>query len=244
MSAYIEFCNVTLRYPLYNSRNLSLRHNLINIGTGGKLRAGVGQITQVTALENISFKLEKGDKVGLVGHNGAGKSTLLRTMAGIYTPLEGRILRQGRIATLLEVGAGMDPELSGYDNIYRMALMLGMTQLEIESQIPDIESFSGLGDFLQLPVRTYSAGMNMRLVFGVATAKSPDILLIDEVFGVGDEEFKDKAAQRMEDFIRGSQIFVLATHSHDLIRAHCNRVFELSHGSLIERPIDFLNRES
>lgn len=240
MTARLNFTDVTLRYPLYNSHNLSLRRNLVEIATGGKLSSGIDEITQITALDKASFSINSGDSVGLVGHNGAGKSTLLRIMAGIYTPLEGRIEREGSVATMFEIGAGMDPELSGYENAQRMGMMLGMTRAEIVSKLPEIEEFTELGDFLQLPVRTYSAGMSMRLMFAVATSTQPDILLVDEVFDVGDEAFKERAAQRMKGFIRSSQIFVLASHNLERIKEYCNRVFILSHGSLKEIPISEL----
>lgn len=243
MTAKLTFENVTLRYPIYNSHSLSLRRNLVGIATGGRLMAGSGQVTQVTALEKVSFSLRSGDAVGIVGHNGAGKSTMLRTMAGIYTPLEGRIERVGRVATMFEVGAGMDPELSGYENIRRMGMMLGLPLKEINARIPEIEEFTDLGDFLQLAVRTYSAGMAMRLMFAVATCTTPDILLVDEVFDVGDEAFKERAAKRMREFIKSSQIFCLASHSPETIAEYCNRVFVLNHGTLREISVSQLKSE-
>lgn len=237
MNARLDFTDVTLRYPLYNSHNLSLRRNLVGIATGGKLSAGAGEITQVTALEKVSFNIRSGDSVGLIGHNGAGKSTLLRTMAGIYLPLEGNIDRVGSVATMFEIGAGMDPELSGFENAQRMGMMLGMSRSEILAKLPEIEEFTELGDFLQLPVRTYSAGMSMRLMFAVATSTRPDILLVDEVFDVGDDAFKERAAIRMREFISSSQIFILASHNVSRIREYCNRVFMLNHGSVTEIPV-------
>ena len=240
MAARLDFHEVTLRYPLYNSHNFSLRRNLVGIATGGKLSSGADEVPQVTALDRVSFQIRSGDSVGLMGHNGAGKSSLLRTMAGIYTPLEGRIERAGSVATMLEVGAGMDPELSGFENAQRMGMMLGMSRSEIVAKLPEIEEFTELGDFMQLPVRTYSAGMSMRLMFAVATSTQPDILLVDEVFEVGDAAFKERAAQRMSEFIRSSQIFVFASHSVDRIKQYCNRVFMLNHGSVTEVPLSEL----
>lgn len=243
MTAKLAFHDVTLRYPIYNNHSLSLRRNLVGIATGGKLLANSGHVTQVTALDKVSFTLKQGDAIGIVGHNGAGKSSLLRTMAGIYTPLEGRIERVGRVATMFEVGAGMDPELSGYENIMRMGMMLGLSRQEIQARIPEIEEFTDLGDFLQLAVRTYSAGMTMRLMFAVATCTKPEILLVDEVFDVGDEAFKERAAMRMREFIKSSQIFCLASHSPDAIAEYCNRVFVLNHGTLREISVSQLKSE-
>lgn len=194
----------------------------------------------VTALQNVSFELKDGDAIGLTGHNGAGKTTLLRAMAGIYTPTSGRITRIGRLATVFEIGAGIDRELSGYSNILRMGVMLGMEISEIEEKIPDIEEFTELGDFLQLPVRTYSTGMTMRLMFAVATSIRPEILLVDEMFGTGDAVFQKKAHARMKSLISSAKIFVFATHSPQLLQDYCNRLFVLEHGTLREMPIEFL----
>lgn len=237
MSAFIKFEEVTLSYPIYSSANLSLRRNILSIGTGGRLQGGSGHITHVTALDNVSFDIRQGDAIGLIGHNGAGKSTLLRTMAGIYVPLQGNVRRNGSISTMFELGAGADPELSGYENIIRMGLMNGLSLREILERTPEIEEFTELGDFLQLPMRTYSSGMTMRLMFAVATCASPDILLVDEVINTGDEAFQTRATKRMHEFLGKSQIFVLATHSHEVIKEHCNRVFRLEHGTVQEIPM-------
>lgn len=232
--ARLVFENVTVQYPIYNSRGMSLRNQLMRFGTGGRIEAEAGHVNLVTALKDVSFELRDGDSIGLIGHNGAGKTTLLRTMAGIYTPTSGRVVREGKLATVFEIGAGMDPELSGYDNIVRMGLIMGMTLAEAQARIPDIEAFTELGDFLQLPVRTYSSGMTMRLMFSVATSVQPEILLIDEMFGTGDAEFQEKARARMRTLISTSKIFVFASHSHDLLREYCKRIFRLEHGRLIE----------
>jgi ABC-type polysaccharide/polyol phosphate transport system ATPase subunit len=206
----------------------------VRMSTGGRIEGEAGQISIVTALKNVSFELKNGDALALVGHNGAGKSTMLRTMAGVYTPVSGRIERRGRISTMLELGAGMDPELSGYENITRMGVLLGMSMREIAEHVPDIEAFTQLGDFLQLPVRTYSSGMSTRLMFAVATTVQPDILLVDEIFGMGDAEFQQNAKRRMEKLLETVGIFVFATHNVDLIDRYCNRFFRLEHGTVQE----------
>lgn len=213
---------------------MSLRNQLMRLGTGGRIEAEAGHVNLVTALKDVSFELRDGDSVGLIGHNGAGKTTLLRTMAGIYTPTSGRVTCEGKHATVFEIGAGIDLELSGYDNIVRMGLMMGMTPSEAQAKVSDIEAFTELGDFLQLPVRTYSSGMTMRLMFSVATSVQPEILLIDEMFGTGDAEFQAKARARMRTLISTSKIFVFASHSHDLLKEYCKRIFRLEHGRLIE----------
>ncbi|MDD5272589.1 MAG: ABC transporter ATP-binding protein [Methylovulum sp.] len=232
--AVLKFDNVTVQYPVYNSRGMSLRNQLVRISTGGRIESEAGHVQLVTALKEVSFELRDGDAVGLIGHNGAGKSTLLRTMAGVYHPVGGTIVRQGRVATVLELGAGMDPELSGYENIIRMGILMGLSMNDIRSKTKDIEEFTQLGDFLQLPVRTYSSGMATRLMFAVATSTEPDILLVDEVFGTGDAEFQLKAKERMETLIKSVGIFVFASHNNELISQYCNRVFRLKHGQVLE----------
>jgi len=233
--AYLKFENVTLQYPIYNAKNMSLRNQLVRIGTGGQLSKETNDILTVTALSNVSFELHDGDAVGLVGHNGAGKTTLLRTMAGIYTPISGRITREGRVTTVVELGAGLDAELSGYENIFRMGMLLGASHSDMDNTIPDIESFTELGDFLSMPVRTYSSGMMMRLMFAVGTAVRPEILLMDEIFGAGDAAFQEKAKNRMKKLIETAKIFVFASHSPDLIKKYCRRIFILEHGVINEK---------
>lgn len=230
----LEFHDVTVRYAVYNSRSQSLRNKLINIGTGGRISQEVRNITTVTALDRVSFALRPGDRLGLVGHNGAGKTTMLRTMAGVYRPISGIVEKIGRTSTIIEIGAGMDPELSGYENIVRMAMLLGRSRDQIEEATPQIVSFTDLGPYLAMPVRTYSSGMTMRLMFAVATSIQPDILLIDEMFGTGDSDFQVRAEQRIQELIEGASIFVFASHAPDLIRRYCNRVFRLEHGSVHE----------
>jgi len=232
--ACLAFHDVTVQYPVYDVRAKSLRSRLVSISTGGRIEREASGVQIVTALRDVSFTLADGDAVGLVGHNGAGKSTLLRTMAGVYQPAWGRVLRRGRIATVFELGAGMDGELSGYENIQRMGLLLGIGQDEIRERMEDIETFTQLGPFLGLPVRTYSAGMATRLMFAVATSTRPDILLVDEIFGAGDAEFQEKAAQRMESLISSVSIFVFASHDTEMLKRYCTRFLRLEHGLVTE----------
>lgn len=213
---------------------MSLRNQLVRLATGGTIESEAGKTTVITALKDVSFQLKDGDAVGLIGHNGAGKSTLLRTIAGIYPPDSGTITRKGRIATVFEIGAGLEPELSGYDNIINLGLMLGLSISEAKALIPDIEEFTELGDFLQLPIRTYSSGMTMRLMFAVATAITPEILLIDEMFSTGDANFKEKSHARITKLIASAKIFVFASHDQELIKKYCNKIFQLEHGRVKE----------
>jgi ABC-type polysaccharide/polyol phosphate transport system ATPase subunit len=219
---------------------MSLRNQLMRLSTGGLIESEAGHVSLVTALKDVSLELKSGDRIGLIGSNGAGKSTLLRTMAGIYTPTHGRVIREGRLATVFEVGSGMESELSGYENIVRMGMLMGMSQDNARGCIPDVETFTELGDFLQLPVRTYSTGMSMRLMFAVATAIQPQILLVDEMFGTGDAAFQERARIRMQALISSAEIFVFASHSLDLIHNFCNRVFRMEHGALTEVDMDTL----
>jgi ABC-type polysaccharide/polyol phosphate transport system ATPase subunit len=234
--AVLRFDHVTVQFPIYNTRARSLRNSLVNIGTGGRIDQESRRFPVVTALRDVSFELKHGDRLGLTGHNGAGKTTLLRTMAGIYTPVSGPVTREGRTATIIEVGSGMDVELSGYENITRMGLLLGMTYGEIAAAMPGIEELTDLGDYLDMPVRTYSAGMTMRLMFAVATSHRPEILLIDEMFGAGDAAFQKKAEERMRSMIDSASIFVFASHSMALLQQYCRRIFKLEHGTLVEVP--------
>jgi len=235
--AHLVFDHVTLQYPIYSAGSMSLRNQLVRVGTGGKLSKDSGNVVTITALDNVSFELKDGDSVGLIGHNGAGKSTLLRAMAGIYQPAKGKIIKHGKVGTIFEIGAGMDPELTGYENIFRMGMLLGLKKKEIVGMIPEIESFTDLGNFLAMPTCTYSSGMTMRLMFAVATAVQPEILLLDEMFGTGDAEFQERAEERMTKFINGAKIFVFASHSTDLVRKHCKRIFKLEHGTVVEEIV-------
>jgi ABC-type polysaccharide/polyol phosphate transport system ATPase subunit len=237
--AKIEFNNVSLRYPIYGSHAMSLRSHLMRVATGGKIEQD-SRTTVITALKDVSFTLNDGDAVGLIGHNGAGKSTLLRTMAGIYPPSAGQVIRQGKTATVFEIGAGLDHELSGYDNIINLGMVMGLSYGEAKALTPDIEAFTELGDFLQLPIRTYSSGMTMRLMFAVATATTPEILLLDEMFSTGDAGFQEKSQARIRKIIDESKIFVFASHDLNLIKTYCNRVFRLEHGHLEEVPLETL----
>lgn len=230
----LRFENVSLQYPIYNNRTRSLRNQFLRFGTGGRIAQDASHITTVTALDAVNFELRDGDAVGLIGHNGAGKSTLLRVMAGIYVPNAGQVIREGKVATVFDIGAGMDPELTGYENIVRMAMLIGLSRKEAFDSIPEIAEFTELGDFLQLPVRTYSSGMTIRLMFAVATAVRPSILLVDEMFGTGDESFKKRARQRIRELIQQSDIFVLASHDMPTIKSLCNKIFFMEHGGIAQ----------
>jgi lipopolysaccharide transport system ATP-binding protein len=206
-------------------------------GAGSMLRgqpiyAG-DELEEFWALKDVSFEIGRGDVVGIIGRNGAGKSTLLKVLSRITEPTKGRIEIQGRVASLLEVGTGFHPELTGRENIYLRGALQGLSRREIDRLIPSVIDFSELGDFIELPMRTYSSGMLLRLAFSVSTVLSPDILLMDEWLAVGDEAFQAKAEQRLHEVVSGSSVLVIASHSSNLIRSQCNRVLFLEHGRLI-----------
>ena len=184
------------------------------------------------ALDGLSLEIKPGEQIGLMGVNGAGKSSLLRVLAGIYEPTSGSIDISGRVSTLFAPNIGMNDNVSGYENIYISARTLGMSRAQIAAERDDIIRFADIGDFINMPMRTYSAGMKMRLGFAIATAIEPEILLIDEVFGAGDAAFRERAKVRMADLMKRAGILVMATHSEGVMRDLCNRVIWLENGRL------------
>jgi len=227
---------VSVDFPIYGSHR-SLRKVLFARATGGLIEQGAGRHQGkfvVKALTNISFELKEGDRIGLIGHNGAGKSTLLKVLAGVYEPISGRVLADGKITPLFDMMPGLDGEDTGYQNIVTAGMLLGMSPEEAESKIPEIEQFSELGEYLALPVRTYSSGMTARLGFAVATVIEPGILLMDEGLGAGDARFAERMTQRLNEFIGRSRVIVLATHSEGMMRSMCNRAALMHNGHLIK----------
>lgn len=228
----VSIKNATLEFPIFSIGSTSIRHHLLEIGTGGLIKSSKGYKT-VKSLSNINLYLEDGSKVGIIGHNGSGKSTLMRLIAGIYHPTSGKIKVEGRISTIFELGVGADQDLSGLENIIRIGVMMGISFQKLEKLIPKISEFTQLGNFLDFPVRTYSAGMAMRLYFAMALFSDPDILLIDEVFGVGDSAFQQRASEKLEEQIYKSQIFIFASHSTDLLKKFCDKCLLMDHGRII-----------
>jgi lipopolysaccharide transport system ATP-binding protein len=228
----VELFGVTLDYPVYSVRAKSIRSSVMNMAVGGRFMKDNHDIAVIRALSNIAFKIEEGDRLGLIGHNGSGKTSLLKVIAGIYEPTEGVIDVKGRITSMINSGAGLDPEASGLQNIYNMGLMRMIRKSVIKERLPAIVAFSELGAFIDMPVKTYSAGMVSRLVFAVATELPGDILVLDEWLGAGDAAFADKAAQRMDDFVAEAKIVVLASHSTALIQRVCNKVCALEGGRM------------
>lgn len=233
MSTFLEVDSLTIDIPIFSMAR-TFRSTLANRFIGGQIHQNKkNHQVSVRALDNISFRLNEGDRLGLIGHNGAGKSTLLRVLAGVYKPLLGSYRHQGSITPLFNIGIGLDIDDSGHDNIYSTGMYLGMTRQEVERKKQGIIEFSELGDFIKLPVRTYSTGMSTRLSFAIATALEPDILLMDEGIGAGDASFADKAQRRLESFYSKMKILVIASHSDELLRKLCNKAMLLEHGKII-----------
>jgi ABC-type polysaccharide/polyol phosphate transport system ATPase subunit len=224
--------NVSVSFPIYHAGSQSLKKNILFRGSGGHLASDANHRIVVEALRNVSMQFQAGDRVALVGSNGAGKTTLLRVMAGVYEPLAGSVMSRGRISPMFDISLGIDSEISGYDNIRLRGLILGLTAGEIEERMVDIVEFTELGDYLDIPVRTYSAGMMTRLTFAVATCFAPEILLMDEWIMAGDAGFLVKARQRIESFVSQASILVLASHNLDTCRRFCNKGVWLDQGTV------------
>ena len=228
--------NVGLDFPVVPLSSRSFRNLAVQAASkigGNMIRTkGKSDIEVVRALSNINFTLEQGDRLALVGSNGAGKTTLIRTLAGIYEPTNGRVLVEGRRVPMFDIGLGLDEEATGYENIYIRGLILGLSPKEIDRRVNDIAAYSDLGDYLDLPFRTYSEGMRLRLVFAIATSIDGDIILMDEWIAVGDAAFRRKTHERLRDKTFSSGIVVLASHDTGLLREICNVALHLEGGTV------------
>jgi lipopolysaccharide transport system ATP-binding protein len=212
--SYIVAKNLAVEFPLYSNAHRSLKNKVLHATTGGRLARAAGDRVVVKALDDLNFDIKAGDRVGLSGHNGSGKTTLLRVLAGAYEPVSGSLEVQGRIASLLDLSLGMDHE--------------------IRAKTQEIAEFTELGEYLDMPVRTYSSGMQLRLAFAVSTSVNADILIMDEWLSVGDADFNQKAEKRLDSLVKNTAILVVASHSPDLIAKVCNRAFRLEHGRLAQ----------
>jgi len=226
----ITVTDLTMRFPVYGVDAKSLKKHLAKITVGGRLDKSTGGVTEVTALTGLNMKLKAGDRLGLIGHNGSGKTTLLRALSGAYEPDEGSIEVEGRITALLDLSLGIDPTATGIDNIRLRGRIAGLSSRDIEAKMDEIATFTGLGPFLAMPLKTYSAGMQARLAFAVATSVDADVLLMDEWIAVGDSQFQRIAHQRLLKLVERAGILVLASHDLDLIRLYCNKVMRLDSG--------------
>jgi homopolymeric O-antigen transport system ATP-binding protein len=228
----LELQDVGVDFVIYQGSARSLRKSVLSAGTGGVLSHDAHHRTFVRALSGVSFALQRGDRLGLIGGNGAGKSTLLRVLAGVYEPTRGRVRVVGHVTPLFDISHGLDMDATGYDNITLRAAYLGLTRREAEAITDDIAAFTELGDYLDLPMRTYSAGMMLRLAFGIATTVRSEVLLLDEWIAVGDIGFLEKAQERASSFVSRSHVLVVASHSEEVIRRLCNKLLWLRKGEL------------
>lgn len=230
--AHIELNAVSVEFPVYNINARSFKKRFLRLATGGAVMEDANKRVVVSALNEITLSIHHGDQIGLIGHNGSGKSTFLRLLATIYEPTCGSVRINGNISPMLDLMPGIEAELTGYENILVRGTLLGLTRKQILDQAASIAELTGLGDYLAMPIRTYSSGMMVRLAFAISSSIKPDILLIDEVFGAGDANFMEKARQRMVDLLTESSIVVMATHSDELIKEFCNKVLLLEGGKI------------
>lgn len=221
---------VSVSFPVYQGGSRSLKKSLLSRGSAGRIARDADDRITIDALHEVSLSLDKGDRLALIGANGAGKTTLLRVMAGIYEPVAGTVSVRGRISPMFDIALGIDTDLSGYDNIRLRGLLLGLPAREIDRLLPGICDFTELGDYLDMPVRTYSSGMMLRLTFAVATCFEPEVLLMDEWILAGDAHFMAKARARIDSFVEKASALVLASHNLDICRRWCNKAVWMEQG--------------
>jgi ABC-type polysaccharide/polyol phosphate transport system ATPase subunit len=249
MQNRLTFADVTVDFPIYDVRSRSLKRRLVldrmsklmgktEPHVGGAVRDD-GRTILVRALDQINLTIADGDRVGLVGHNGAGKTTLLRVAAGIYEPTFGEVTTHGRVMTLFNMMEGLAVDATGREMIRLRGALLGLSEQEIDEKESEIAEFCELGAYMDMPVRTYSAGMLVRLAFSITTAVSSEILIMDELIGAGDAGFFERAQVRLKGFVEKARVLVVATHSAEIVRHWCNKAVLLSHGKVVEfGPVD------
>ncbi|WP_304325003.1 ABC transporter ATP-binding protein [Corynebacterium frankenforstense] len=227
----IDTHHACVDFPIFDAKTRSLKKAFLG-AAGGAIGRNTDNVVVVEALKDVNLHLREGDRVGLVGHNGAGKSTLLRLLSGIYEPTRGSATVRGRVAPVFDLGVGMDPEISGYENIIIRGLFLGQTRRSMKRKMDEIAEFSELGEYLNMPLRTYSTGMRVRLALGVVTSIEPEILLLDEGIGAVDAAFMAKARVRLQEMVKRSGILVFASHSNDFLAQLCNTAVWINHGEV------------
>jgi ABC-2 type transport system ATP-binding protein len=220
--ASIELRNVTVDLPIYGAHNMNLKGRVANF-----LARRETEVEIIRALNDVSLSIKDGDRIGIVGPNGAGKTTLLRVLAGILKPSQGEVTIQGSVVSMIDQGLGLDPQCSGIENIFRRGIFLNQSTQQMQNRVDDIVEFSGLGDRIWHPLYTYSSGMRARLAFSISTSVKPEILIIDEGIGAADEEFSERAAVRLDTFLKNAGILLLASHSRQLIESWCNTTIGL-----------------
>ena len=229
---------LTVEFPLYHVNSRSLKKHLMG-KAGLRLRTADTHRVVVSALRRLTFNIKRGERVALIGHNGAGKTTLLRTLAGVYTPVGGKLLVEGEIGSLIDIGAGLDPDSTGRENIQLHCMFRGFGAGKSHEVEQAAGEFSGLGVFLDMATNTYSSGMLVRLAFAMATMIEPQILLMDEWLASGDADFKASAQSRLERLITDSEIMVIATHDLGIVRNWCSRAIRLDSGEIVaDGPVE------
>jgi len=245
--------DVHVEFPIYDNRSRSLKHKLgvgqlakginrltaRNSSVGGQIGTGSAGRVVVKALDGLTFDIQEGDRIGLLGHNGSGKTTLLRTLAGIYEPVTGMIETSGRVVPLFDLQLGTDVDATGFENIWMRGRLLGLTTQQIKYALDDIAEFTELGEYLYMPTRTYSTGMMMRLAFAISTSIHPEILVLDEMIGAGDAGFLARAEERLKTFLDKAGILLIASHSSAILQRWCNKGMQLESGKLVAYgPLD------
>jgi len=228
----IELNNVSVDFPLYHIEPRSIKYKLISGLVGGSF-SHENKLSTIKALKNINLKINQGDRLAIIGHNGSGKTTLLRTLSGVYEPTSGNIKIKGEVHSLTDINLGINDDFTGRENIKIRALIMGINPEIYEKFEEDVIKFSEIGDFVDLPLRTYSSGMKVRLAFSIATMITPNILIMDEWLSTGDSLFQKKANLKLKETIKNSKIFILASHSKELILSNCNKAILMSKGEII-----------
>lgn len=230
--AHIRLSNVSVEFPVYKlgDRRASGGGQRKKFASGGQIFRGKASRVMVRALEDVNLEIAENERVGLLGLNGAGKTTLLRTVAGLRPAARGVVDTQGGVQALFNIHAGLDGGRTGYENIFYMGMLRGLSKKQTEDIIPDIEEFTELGEYLNMPVSTYSQGMQVRLGFALVTAINPEILLLDEAIGTGDAVFIQKVRARFQKLMNSASIVLIASHSLDVLRSTCNRLLWLDRG--------------
>lgn len=226
--ALIEMDHVGISFRVRQQRVLTLKEFLV----GQMFRSSKNPVRVVEALKDIHLTIRRGDRVGLIGHNGAGKSTMLKMLAGVYLPTEGRLTVQGKVSSLFDITLGFEPEATGWENINYRGYLQGETPTTMKKKRDQIAEFSELGDFLNMPIRFYSAGMTVRLAFSIATAIDPEILLVDEVLSMGDHSFQKKAHERIVEMFKRAHLMVMASHDMEAIKSICDYAIWMDHGRI------------
>jgi ABC-type polysaccharide/polyol phosphate transport system ATPase subunit len=231
--ACIKLDDASVTFAIYNTKTRSVRHNIFK-AVGGRV-SNIDHNVYINAVDNVSLEIKDGDKIGLIGHNGAGKSTMLKLVSGIYEPTKGSVKIDGSVSSLTDITMGMDPENSGYDNIIMRLIFMGLTFKQAREKIDEIIDFSELGEYIDLPMRTYSTGMYTRLAFTIATSIIPDILVMDEMIGAGDASFIKKTKQRSLEMVAQTKIMVLSSHDMNLLKEICNYGIWMEKGKIVMR---------